>query len=191
MTLSREIKGRKAALAALVIGVGLFIGLVSLTLVFVYGSQREEREENLRQLATYRSEIDARPLVETAYTQLKSRIAAMPGLIHADSGAPAAAMVQTAVKEIADSVGGEVRSAQVLPSAVANGFEIVSIECDLTVPASRLKDLAYAIETHRPYLFIETADITAPISWDLKSTVEPTYEVRWNLRAYRWTGGRS
>ena len=189
MTLSRELTGRTAALAALAFAVALGGAVLFLALAFLYSGQREEANENLRQLAVYKGEIDAKPEVERAYASLKARVAAMPGVLHAEGGAPAEAQVESQLKEIVESSGGEVRSAQAMPTSSSNGFEIVSVECDLTVPASRLRDLLYAIETHRPYLFIETADITAPLSWDPKSNAEPSYEVRWGLRAYRWKGG--
>ena len=189
MTLSRELTGRTAALAALACAVALGGILLFLALAFIYSGQRGEANENLRQLAAYKSEVDARPEVERAYALLKARVAAMPGVLHAEGGAPAEAQVESQLKEIVESNGGEVRSAQAMPTSSSNGFEIVSVECDLTVPASRLRDLLYAIETHRPYLFIETADITAPLSWDTKSNAEPSYEVRWGLRSYRWKGG--
>ena len=186
MTLSRELTGRTAAITALASVIVLSASLIFLALAFIYSGQRAEAAENLHQLAIYRSEVDARPEVERAYALLKSRVAAMPGVLHAEAGAPAQAQVGAQVKEIVEANGGEVRSEQALPLAPSNGFEIVSIECDLTVPASRLRELIYAVETHRPYLFIDTADITAPISWDTKSNVEPSYEVRWGLHAYRW-----
>lgn len=189
MTLSRELTGRTAALAALACAVVLGGALIFLSLAFIYGGQREEAKESLRQLAVYNGEIDARPEVERAYAMLKARVAAMPGILHAEGGAPAEAQVESQLKELVEANGGEVRSAQAMPTTTSNGFEIVSLECDLTVPASRLRDLLYAVETHRPYFFIETADITAPLSWDPKSNAEPSYEVRWGLRAYRWRGG--
>jgi len=189
MTLSRELTGRTAALAALSFAIALAGVFVFLALAFIYGGQREEVKENRHQLAIYKSEIDARPEVEQAYAVLKARVAAMPGVLHAEGGAPAEAQVESQLKEIVEANGGEIRSVQAMPTTSSNGFEVVSVECDLTVPASRLHDLLYAVETHRPYLFIETADITAPIIWDPKSSAEPSYEVRWGLRAYRWKGG--
>lgn len=189
MTLSRELTGRTAALAALASAIALASALIFVVLAFTYSGQREEERDNLRQLAAYKGEIDARPEIERAYASLKARVAAMGGVLHTEGGAPAEAQVESQLKDIVESNGGEVRSAQAMPTTASNGFEIVSVECDLTVPASRLRDLLYAIETHRPYLFIDSADITAPVSWDPKSTVEPSYEVRWGVRAYRWKGG--
>jgi len=189
MTLSRELTGRTAALAALACALALGGLLLFFALAFLFSGQREEAREDLRQLAVYKSEIDARPEVERDYATLKSRVAAMQGVLHAEGGAPAEAQIESQLKEIVESNGGEVRSAQSMPATSSNGFDIVTVECDLTVPASRLRDLLYAVETHRPYLFIESADITAPVSWDPKSNAEPSYEVRWALRGYRWKGG--
>jgi hypothetical protein len=190
MTLPRELMSRTAALAALAVAVLGSIGILGVLLGFIFAGEREDVADNLRQLAAYRSEIDASGQTKRAYDELRARVGAMPGLIHADAGAPAAAQVQTALKDIVQGSGGELRSAQVLPSVIANGFEIVSVDCDLTIPASRLRDVVYAIETHRPYLFVQNADITAPVGFDAKSGAEPSYDVRWTLRAYRWVDSR-
>ncbi len=190
MTLPRELMSRSAAIAALGLAVLAAIGVLGIVLGLIFAAQREDVADNLRRLAAYRSEIDATRDVERAYADLRSRVTSMPGLVHADAGAPAAAQIQSAIKDIVQGTGGELRSAQVLPSVTANGFEIVSVDCDLTIPASRLRDLVYAVETHRPYLFVENADITAPMGWDQKSGVEPSYDVRWRLRAYRWVTAR-
>ena len=186
MTLSRALTGRTAALAALAGAVLLCIGIAVLALVLMHRSVRENEVENLRLLAAYRSEIDAGRGAGQTYAELRRRIAAMPGLLHAQGGAPAAALMQTIVKKIVESNGGELRTAQVLSPARANGFETVSLQCEITFPASRLKDLAYAIETGTPYLFIASADITAPISSDDKRDTDPTFDAMFVLRAYRW-----
>jgi hypothetical protein len=185
MTLPSALTGRTAALAALVSAILVCVALLVLVLGIIRSSTRAGSVEALRRLAAYQGEIDSRPAVEAAFAQLRRRAAGMPGLVHARDDAQAAAQVETAVKAIAASTGGDLRSAQMLPPAYANGFDIVAVECDVTVPASRLRDVAYAIETHRPYLFIARADITAPMIWNAKSDPDPTIGVQWVLRAYR------
>lgn len=190
MTLSRELTGRRAALVALGTAIAVIVLFVVGSLALLYSSQNSDAADNRRQLAQYEAEIAARPRIEAAYEALKTGIGVMPALVHAEAGAPAAAQVETAVKELVEASGGELRSAQALASTEANGFEIVQVECDLTVPASRLRELLYAVETHRPYLFINSADITAPIVWDIKNNTEPAYEVRWSVSAYRWIASK-
>jgi hypothetical protein len=184
MTVPKEFAGRTAAIIAFGAAVIFAMALVAAVLFLLYGGESEDTAQNLRALARLNAEIDARPQVQVAYADLKARLAQMPALIQAGSGAPADAQVETAIKKIVQDNGGEVRSSQAMPSANTNGFEIVSVDCDLTVPASRLRDLLYAVETNRPYLFIDAIDITAPSGQDGKS--DPSYEVRWTLHAYRW-----
>src|SRR5579871_1891805 len=186
MTLSRELTSRRAAIFALA-GVTIFASALLIALLFlVYAGQRADAADNLRQLTAYNAEVMSRPRVQAAYAEMNARISDMQGLVHAGAGAPAAAQVETALKQIVESNGGELRSSQALASTEANGFEQVRVECDLTVPASRLKDLFYAVETHRPYLFVDSADVTAPINWDTRNNIEPAYEVRFGVSAYRW-----
>jgi hypothetical protein len=186
MTLPRALTSRTAALTALAVASLLCIGIAVLAVVSMRNSVREDEAENLRLLASYRSEIAAGRGAADAYAEMKTRIGAMPSLLHADDGARAAALMQTLVKKLVESNGGELRTAQVLAPARENGFETVSLQCDVTLPASRLRDLAYAIETTSPYLFVETADITAPMSLEKNGDADPTFDAVFVLRAYRW-----
>lgn len=188
MTVPKNFTGRTAAMIAFGAAVFFAMALVAAAFMFLYGGESEDTADNLRTLARLNAEIDARPQVEGAYANLKARLAQMPALVQASSGAPADAQVESAIKKIVEDNSGEIRSSQAMPSVKANGFEIVSVDCDLTVPASRLRDVLYAVETNRPYLFIDAVDISAPSGQDGKG--DPSYEVRWTLHAYRWVEAR-
>lgn len=188
MTVPGKFAGRTAAIIALGAAVVVVVAVISLTLVLLYGGQSEETAENLRTLGRFHAEIDARPQIESVYADLKNRLAEMPPLVHAASGAPAAAQVEAAIRKIVSENGGEIRSSQSMPSANANGFEVVSVDCDLTVPASHIQGLLYAVETSRPYLFIDTADISAPT--ETGANADPAYELRWTVHAFRWSDAR-
>jgi hypothetical protein len=186
MTLSRGLSGRKAALAALAVAIAGGGGLLVLLAAWMFSGLRADAADNLHDLTAYRSEIAAQPAVEAELARLRSRIDSTTGLVHADASAPAAAQVQTAVKALVEASGGELRSAQVLPATKDKDLETIALQCDVTLPLGKLRQVLYAIETHRPYLFIDPDDITAPINFDTKTVEQPDLELRLTVKAYRW-----
>jgi general secretion pathway protein M len=183
------LKGRPAALAILSIAALLLLAVIAAPLLALFAGQSDDLQNSVNQLAVYRAEIAARPLVEARLKDALTRASTAPGLLHAANAALAAAEVESAFKSIVSANGGEIRSSQILPATKANGYEIVAIEYDLNVPMSHLRDLTYAVETHDPYLFIDDATIGAGQSAPSSAAPQDlTLELRWTLRAYRWAG---
>ena len=97
------------------------------------------------------------------------------------------------MKAIVENNAGEVRSTQVATKKRIGGLEEITVQYDLTVPLTRLSAVLYAIESHTPYLFIDHADIGAPMGWQpqaatgSKRPVEPNLQLRCTIRAYRWS----
>ncbi|HEY2069684.1 MAG TPA: type II secretion system protein GspM [Rhizomicrobium sp.] len=192
MTVPRNWRGRKAALIAASLA-GLVVLLIIAALgVLIFGGQSEATEDAVHQLAVYRATVAMRPELEQQLTAARTRAAATPGLIVSDSPALAQAQVQDEVKAMVVANQGEVRTAQVVPVSTVNGFQLIAIQYDITLPMARLRDLAYAIETHTPYLFLDETDIQALQDWQSgdPQTTNPMLEVRWTVHAYRWSGGK-
>jgi hypothetical protein len=62
----------------------------------------------------------------------------------------------------------------------------VAVQYDLTVPASKLRPLIYAIESHVPYFFLSGIELVPPQTWNGdKGGPEPRFEGRWTVSAYR------
>ena len=180
-----NLKGRRAALVILAVGTLLLLALIAAPVLALFAGQANDLQVGIDQLAAYRAEIASRPLVEARFKDALKRSSTAPGLLHAANAALGAAEVESDFKSIVSANGGEIRSSQILPATKANGYEIVSIEYDLTAPMSRLRDLTYAVETHDPYLFIDDETISASQS-SQSPAMDFTLELRWTLRAYRW-----
>jgi hypothetical protein len=183
------LKGRRVALAILALAALLLLALIAAPVLALFAGESDDLQDSINQLAVYRAEIAARPVVEARLKDALARASTARGLLRAANAALGAAEIESAFKTIVSANGGEIRSSQILPATKANGYEIVAIEYDLTAPMSRLRDLTYAVETHDPYLFIDDATIgagqSAPSSAGLQDL---TLELRWTLRAYRWAG---
>ena len=184
MRLPRALMGRTAALTALSCAVLICASALVSTANQVRRDLNDEQSSALLRLAHDRSLAAERPALDRELVRLNSQIGSMPELVHAGGNSLAAAQVQSAVKALVSAIGGEVRSARAMPPDRASGFAILRIGCDVMIPASRLRDLAVAIETHRPYLFVDRADITAPIAWNTAKEPDPTLAVTLVLSAW-------
>jgi len=171
------------------------VAVVALVLVGGVGlaflAQDRDIDESLHTLALYRAQASRRPTLEAQLKEYKQRLATLPGQIVGTSAPLTQAALENDVKSITDQNGGEIRSAQTLPATREKGFETIAVQYDLVVPFSRLKDLAYAVESHAPYFYIDDVDVVIPQAWQTAGAdvQDPRVEVRWTIRGYRWVGG--
>jgi general secretion pathway protein M len=181
------LKTRAGALIALALGVVLFGIVVVTPVVAAFSAQQGETEDALQQLGYFRAEIAAKPELEAELAALNERGASVPGVIESASTALAQAQLQSRIKSIVESKGGSIRSMQILPAAKQGGFEVIAVQCDLQVPMGRLQDLAYAVDSHAPYLFVDEASISAPPGEpDDIQNHQPMLDIRWTVHGYRW-----
>jgi hypothetical protein len=187
---SPALLGRVLALAILAAAMAVALLGVIIPVQRVVETQQENLERSLRLLAAYRNAAAERQGLERSLKEIRAAPGAMAGLVDGATTPLAAAKMQSDVKRIIEAHGGEIRSAQNLPSSAADGFEQIAIRYDITLPMAALGQIAYEIETHTPYFFIDGVDIRAPETTPLgdKRAVEPGLDVRWDIRAYRRSG---
>ena len=192
ITLSQRTKQSGLALLILAgaVVIAWFIDLRPL--VEIVTGDSEESEHSLMLLGRYQALEDARPQVEAELREMQQRNAAMSGLIEGNSAALAAAAMQSDIKTIIESNGGSVLSTQNMPSKIADGFEKIEIQYDLSLPLGSMKNVIYQIETHTPYLFIDHVTMRMPEGWQPENvdTPAPALEVQWLIRGYRWVGAK-
>jgi len=191
MTAPAFLHGRKGAFIAVGVVAFLFFALIAVPLALMFRSQAEDRDEALAQLQAYRVEEARRPALQARLSALQEGAKSVPGLLTAASAALAQAQLQSDMKTLIDSNGGSLLSAQLLPPTTVKGFDSVSIQYDVTIPLSHFSGLVYAVETHVPYYFIDSADFIMPPNWRPNSPQQdPSMEMRWTIHAYRWRGAR-
>lgn len=185
-TMSESATHRGSALAALAIAI-LILALLAAPVIAAFWAQNADIQDSLQQLGIYRAEIASKPQLQSELAELDRRGASVPGVIGGDSTALAQAQLQSQLKSVVEASQGAVRSMQPLPAAKQGGFETIAVQCDFSIPESRLKDLAYAISAHKPYLFVDEASITSPPSDpDAAINREQMLDVRWTIHGYRW-----
>lgn len=191
MTAPLFLRGRKGAFIALGGVILLFLLVVALPVAALFEAQAENRSEALAQLAAYRAQEAQRPELAARLAALQEGAKSVPGLLSASSAALAQAQLQSDMKELIDRAGGSLLSAQLLPPTKVKGFDSVAIEYDVNIPLSNFSSLIYAVETHTPYYFIDTADFVMPPNWrpDIHGQ-DPSMEMRMTIHAYRWRGSQ-
>lgn len=177
----------------LVVLTGIVVVLLIVVVVPVVGSFREQDEEIAQAriaFAVYRSQIASRPALEAQLAALNRRQASTAGLLTGDSAALAAANMQNLVKALVERHGGQVRSVQTLPSAMAGGLERIPVQYELSIPLGSLKAVTYQLEAGLPYLFLDAVDVRTERNWAPQgsaSTPRDLY-VQWTVSGYRWAG---
>ena len=191
MTAPTFLRGRKGAYLALGALAVLFLIVVALPVAAMFRAQAKDRQQALAQLQSYRAEEARRPGLASRLAALQQGAKSVPGLLTASSPALAQAQLQSDMKVMIDRNGGSLLSAQLLPPTKVKGFDAVAIQYDLTIPLSRFSGLVYAVETHVPYYFVDSADLVMPPNWKPGSpTQDPSMEMRWTIHAYRWRGSQ-
>jgi len=155
---------------------------------------RQERQDAftaLRKVAAgyERTAVDRKVLE----AQLKAAYAADKTVLGLASGANAAVVaadLQGQVKHIVESKGGEMRSAQNVTAAAADAVEKIELHHDFTLPLGALTDVLYQVETHTPYLFVDSLEIHVPdtVPAEGREPQATAASVRWILHAYRAAG---
>lgn len=193
MEIAENLYGRRAALTALMVGVAMLALVIGVPAATAFLALHQETDDTLTQLARYRAELGLRPKLEQQLSELRQRGAVAPGLIVAQDSSLAEAQIQREVKSIVEANAGEVQSTQLATKKAVGSLEEITVQYDLTVPITRLNALLYAIESHTPYLYIDHADISAPLGWQFQPTAngkkppEPKLQLRCSIHAYRWS----
>ncbi|HEX3666358.1 MAG TPA: type II secretion system protein GspM [Rhizomicrobium sp.] len=189
MSAPQFLRGRKGALLALGVVACLFVLLVALPVATLFRAQAEDRTDGVAQLNAYRALEAQRPALQARLASLQEGAKSVPGLLDATSADLAQAQFQSEMKGLIDKNGGSLLSAQLLPPTKVKGFDSVSIEYDVTIPLSNFSSLVYAVETHVPYYYVDSADLVMPPNWRPNSPNQnPSLEMRWTIHAYRWRG---
>ncbi|HEY1615366.1 MAG TPA: type II secretion system protein GspM [Rhizomicrobium sp.] len=191
MSVPRFLRGRRGAFIAVGSLAFLVLLFVGLPLAALFEQQADDRDAALAQLTAYREQEARKPALQAQLASLQEGAKSVPGLVSASSASLAQAQLQGDMKVLIDHNNGNLLSAQLLPPTKVKGFDLIAIEYDMTIPLSHVGTLLYAVETHTPYYFVDSADLVMPPNWRPTSAIQdPSMEVRWTIHAYRWSGSK-
>ena len=106
------------------------------------------------------------------------------------SPALAAAELQEQAKVILEANGGKLNSIQILPHKDEGAYRQVSVTLQLSAPLSAVKAMLYALESARPYLFIDNFSVRSPMGFGprVDPAIEPDLTVQFDLTGYALKG---
>jgi general secretion pathway protein M len=102
----------------------------------------------------------------------------------------AAAELQEQAQAIFDANGAKVNSTQILPGKDEGAYRQVTVSVQLMAPLSAVKAMLYAMESARPYLFLDNFSIRSPnmIVGRGEPATEPELIVQFDLSGYALKG---
>jgi hypothetical protein len=150
----------------------------------------ETEARSLQLIADFRQTAATRPALEARFKEVEVRGKTLPGFVTGNTPALAAATLQSEIKRIIESKGGQVRSTQDLAATRERGAEKIGVRFDITTSLESLPKIVYEIEAHAPYLFIDNVEIRAPEDARPESYVadKPILIIRWDVYGYRAVG---
>lgn len=152
---------RFLAIALLVALVVLPYALVVRPLVTAYDDRRAQLAEQEELLRRYRAlASNARPLKERM-AEMRENVPDDPVYLSGGSESLVGADLQNRVKTVVESSGGRLASTQVLPASEDSGFRQITIRVRMTSDIDGLHKILHALETSRPYLFLDNIDVNA------------------------------
>ena len=109
-------------------------------------------------------------------------------LLPGASTALAAASMQSLVKALVEHHSGQIRSAQPMPGAAADGMEKVVVQYEVSLPLGALRAALHDLESQTPFLFIDEIEIRPELYAAGAATTPSDLHVQWTLHGYRRTG---
>ncbi len=170
MNLPQGPRGRLVALGLVLIPAILLVRFVLLPLAEAYASSGSELEATRERIVHYQRLLSERPALEAAVEQLERSRPLAPYLLAGANRALAAADLQRRLQEAVQQHDVTILSLRVKNPVDDGPLERISVEARLRADVRQLRDLLYAVETGKPYLFVEDLSINVRQARRLRRT---------------------
>jgi general secretion pathway protein M len=145
-----------ALLAAVILAVW---GYVVAPVVAGYREAAESIAQSRQQLAQYRRIAARAPQLQAELDRLRQGELSRVGLLEGDKDTLVVAELQNRIKTLAEASGGELRSLQALPVRDEEHLRQITVRAHLSFGEEGLLQVLHALESSRPYLFIDNVDV--------------------------------
>ncbi|MBL6936613.1 MAG: hypothetical protein ISS15_11805 [Alphaproteobacteria bacterium] len=169
----------------MIVGIALIIIIVAVPIVGAFLAQQAEADQALALLEGYRTRIASEASLRAAAGAAARQEADANMMVAGASPSLAAAAVQNRVLDIVQRHGGQVRSSQVLASKAAKDLVRIALQYEVSLPAGGLMGATYELETGKPFLFIDAAEIRPELYRDASAGAPATLHVSWTVHAYQ------
>jgi general secretion pathway protein M len=182
-------QSKLAAFALLALAIALAISAVALPLWLLNQRYDAAVEDAATRLERYSRVVGMRDGLQKKGAEVAG-LEANHHFLKSASPALAAAELQEQATIILDQNGGKLNSIQILPHKDDGAYRQVSVNLQLTAPLSAIKSMLYALESVRPYLFVDNFAIRAPFNLAARNdtSTEPDLIVQFDLTGYALKG---
>jgi hypothetical protein len=150
---------RVAALGLLAAALAVLMFGVAMPIVQRFEGLARSMEDQHRQLAQFTAAAAQEASVRTLEQRRQAEFA-LGEFVAGESELVVQANLQTTLAGIAQASGVRIRSARKLPDRERAPFKLTGVSIALSTDIESLRKLLHAIETARPYLFVEAASIS-------------------------------
>lgn len=184
-------QSKAAALAILALLVLVVIAAVALPLWLLNRRYDAAIEDATTRLVRYSRVVGMRDGLQAKGVQVKA-LEASHHFLKSASPTLAAAELQELVKTILDANGGKLNSFSPLAYKDEGAYRQIPVALQLNAPLSGVKAMLYALESARPYLFVDNLSIRAPynVGARLDPSTEPELNVQFNVTGYAMKGAQ-
>jgi general secretion pathway protein M len=177
---------RAAALMLLVLALGAAYYLGVGPMIADYRSNGEAIADAQALLERFRHVAGAEGDLRENLAELKKRQASQGYYLAKNTDALAAAALQEHVKGVVQESGGKIRSIQTLPGQDEGNFRRIAIRLQMTMTTESLSRAFYALETSKPFLFLDNVDVQSRLAQPAGAGVaDPVLVVAVDLYGYR------
>jgi general secretion pathway protein M len=155
-SLSRE---RLLAVGLLLFAIGLIYMLVLSPLLALRKEYAESVDELEFRLERYRKIAAERPLWSRRVEEIKQHGRVSEQYIAKETPALASADLQTLIKEIVTTSGGELISTQVVPEQQEEQLTRIAVRIRMNGSTRVLRDVLHAVETSQPILWVDNLNL--------------------------------
>jgi general secretion pathway protein M len=155
-SLSRE---RLLAVGLLLFAIALIYMLVLSPLFTLRKEYAESVDESEFRLERYRKIAAERPLWSRRVEEIKQHGRVSEQYIAKETPALASADLQTLIKEIVTTSGGELISTQVVPEQQEEQLTRIAVRIRMNGSTKVLRDVLHAVETSQPILWVDNLNL--------------------------------
>lgn len=184
-------QGRMLALSLLLALFALSVAIIAVPVFWLHRHYDQAIEQQLDLLGRYVRVGATAPSLARQLEALKAR-GARGFFLKSAVPALAASEVQEMVKSVIESNGAKITSMQIPEHKDDGNFRKVAVNVQMSARLSAIQKIFYALETQRPYLFLDNVSIRA-MAWQAQRSTnvpDPEFLVQFDAAGYAVLGAK-
>lgn len=181
---------RLLALGLLVLVIAVAWLLVAVPLKAAFDAQETRIVRAAELLARYEKALGDEPNLLAEIESLRKSDGSPDPFLKGENTQIIAANLQNRIQTLVADEPGDIRSIQVLPESVEDGFEKIGLRVTLTAGIPTMQKVFYDIESSVPALFIDNLDVRTNIRRRRRNTESTNrVQIRFDVFGYRKQAG--